>query len=128
MLRNVRTLRERFLLENIRTFKCGKYRGDRVVYGNPNRQGTLPVVPTAINWLTSINEGGNSLNNSTFALAGADVFVKLASGKLSNSLGVLIFGTCTFLVGLTWVLTRFIDSGISVVTTITLFLIILIVY
>ena len=37
-------------------------------------------------------------------LAGADVFVKLASGKLSNSLGVLIFGTCTFLVGLTWVL------------------------
>ncbi|MBE7474027.1 MAG: hypothetical protein DPW09_25480 [Anaerolineae bacterium] len=37
-------------------------------------------------------------------LAAADVFVKLAAGKLSNSVALLIYGSCTFLVGLGWVL------------------------
>ena len=36
-------------------------------------------------------------------LALADFLVKQAAGKLSNSLALLIFGTCTFLVGLSWV-------------------------
>lgn len=38
------------------------------------------------------------------ALAAADVFVKLAAGKLPNSLGTLIYGTVAFGVGLTWYL------------------------
>jgi len=37
-------------------------------------------------------------------LASADVFVKVASGNLSNSIALFIFGTCTFLIGLSWVL------------------------
>jgi hypothetical protein len=37
-------------------------------------------------------------------LALADFLVKQAAGKLSNSLALLIFGSCTFLVGLSWVL------------------------
>lgn len=37
-------------------------------------------------------------------LAAADALVKLASGKLSNSVAMLLYGICTFLVGLTWVL------------------------
>ena len=41
---------------------------------------------------------------AAIALAAADVFVKLASGKVSNSLGVLIYGSCTFSMGLAWVL------------------------
>ena len=41
---------------------------------------------------------------TSLALASADFFVKLASGKLSNSLAVLIYGCCTFVAGLTWVL------------------------
>jgi uncharacterized membrane protein len=36
------------------------------------------------------------------ALAAADVFVKLAAGKLPNSLGTLIYGSVAFAVGLTW--------------------------
>ena len=32
-------------------------------------------------------------------LASADVFVKLASGKLSNSFALVIFGLCTFSIG-----------------------------
>jgi uncharacterized membrane protein len=36
------------------------------------------------------------------ALAAADVFVKLAAGKLPNSLGTLIYGAVAFGVGLTW--------------------------
>src|SRR3990172_3040320 len=40
---------------------------------------------------------------TAFALAAADFFVKLAAGKLSNSLGLLIYGSCTFLAGLGWV-------------------------
>ena len=43
---------------------------------------------------------------TAIALAAADFFVKLAAGKLSNSLGVLIYGSCTFLFGLGWVLWR----------------------
>jgi drug/metabolite transporter (DMT)-like permease len=38
------------------------------------------------------------------ALAAADFFVKLAAGKLSNSLALLLYGSCTFLFGLGWVL------------------------
>ena len=38
------------------------------------------------------------------ALASADFFLKLAAGKLSNSLGLLIYGSCTFITGLSWVL------------------------
>jgi drug/metabolite transporter (DMT)-like permease len=38
------------------------------------------------------------------ALAAADFFIKLAAGKLSNSLGLLIYGSCTFITGLSWVL------------------------
>jgi drug/metabolite transporter (DMT)-like permease len=41
---------------------------------------------------------------SAVALAAADFFIKMASGKLSNSLGLLIYGSCTFIAGLTWVL------------------------
>jgi drug/metabolite transporter (DMT)-like permease len=38
------------------------------------------------------------------ALAAADVLVKLAAGKLPNSLGTLLYGTVAFAVGLTWFL------------------------
>ena len=38
------------------------------------------------------------------ALAAADLCVKVAAGRLSNSLAVLIYGTCTFSTGLAWVL------------------------
>ena len=41
---------------------------------------------------------------SAVALAAADFFIKLASGKLSNSLALLIYGSCTFIAGLTWIL------------------------
>jgi len=41
---------------------------------------------------------------TAITLAGADFFVKLAAGKLSNSVAVFIYGTCTFLFGLGWVL------------------------
>ena len=37
------------------------------------------------------------------ALATADVAVKLAAGKISNSLGMLIYGSCVFLISLSWV-------------------------
>lgn len=37
------------------------------------------------------------------AVATADLFIKLAAGKLSNSVAMLIYGTCTFLFGLGWV-------------------------
>lgn len=36
------------------------------------------------------------------ALAAADVFVKLAAGKLPNSLGTLLYGAVAFSVGLVW--------------------------
>ncbi len=38
------------------------------------------------------------------ALAAADVFVKMAAGKLPNSLGTLLYGGAAFGVGLTWYL------------------------
>lgn len=38
------------------------------------------------------------------AVATADLFIKLAAGKLSNSVAMLIYGTCTFLFGLGWVM------------------------
>lgn len=38
------------------------------------------------------------------ALATADFFVKLAAGKLSNSVGLFLYGSCTFVAGLIWVL------------------------
>lgn len=37
------------------------------------------------------------------ALAAADFFIKIASGKLSNSLALLLYGSCTFLAGFGWV-------------------------
>jgi drug/metabolite transporter (DMT)-like permease len=40
---------------------------------------------------------------SAVALASADLCVKLAAGKLSNSLALLLYGSCTFLTGLGWV-------------------------
>jgi hypothetical protein len=36
------------------------------------------------------------------ALAAADVFVKMAAGKVPNSLGALLYGAVAFGVGLTW--------------------------
>jgi uncharacterized membrane protein len=36
-------------------------------------------------------------------LASADFFLKLASNKISTSLGVLVYGTITFVIGLVWV-------------------------
>jgi len=36
-------------------------------------------------------------------LASADFFVKLASNKISSSMGMLIYGATTFIVGLIWV-------------------------
>jgi len=36
-------------------------------------------------------------------LASADFFVKLASNKISSSMGMLIYGATTFTVGLIWV-------------------------
>ena len=41
---------------------------------------------------------------ATAALAAADIFLKLAAGKVSNSVGVLIYGICTFSMGLAWFL------------------------
>ena len=36
-------------------------------------------------------------------LAGADFFVKLASNKISSSMGMFVYGATTFIVGLLWV-------------------------
>jgi len=38
------------------------------------------------------------------ALALADILIKLGAGRISNSLAVLLYGSCTFLTGLIWVL------------------------
>ena len=38
------------------------------------------------------------------ALSAADFFIKVAAGKLSNSLALLLYGSCTFSLGLGWVL------------------------
>jgi len=39
----------------------------------------------------------------SIVLASADFFVKLASNKISSSLGMLIYGATTFAIGLIWV-------------------------
>lgn len=39
-----------------------------------------------------------------FALASADILIKLTAGKVSNSIALLCYGSCTFLAGLGWVL------------------------
>jgi len=39
----------------------------------------------------------------SFFLASADFFVKLASGKISASMGMFIYGATTFAVGFAWV-------------------------
>lgn len=41
---------------------------------------------------------------TALVLATADFFVKLAAGKLSNSVAMLIFGSCVFIVALSWVI------------------------
>ena len=41
---------------------------------------------------------------ATVALALADFFIKQASNKISNSLALLVYGMCTFVVGLAWVI------------------------
>ena len=38
------------------------------------------------------------------ALASADVLIKLTAGKVSNSVALLLYGSCTFVAGLGWVL------------------------
>ena len=42
--------------------------------------------------------------STAVALATADFCIKIASGKISNSMGLLIYGSCTFLAGVIWVL------------------------
>jgi bacterial/archaeal transporter family protein len=39
-------------------------------------------------------------------LASADCFIKLAAGRVSSSLGLLVYGGCTFATGLLWVLSQ----------------------
>ncbi len=39
-------------------------------------------------------------------LASADCFIKLAAGRISSSLGLLVYGGCTFATGLIWVLSQ----------------------
>lgn len=41
---------------------------------------------------------------TAFFLAAADCFIKLAAGRISSSLGLLIYGACTFTTGIAWVL------------------------
>lgn len=41
---------------------------------------------------------------TSFFLASADCFIKLAAGRISSSLGLLIYGACTFTTGVVWVL------------------------
>lgn len=41
---------------------------------------------------------------TAFFLALADCFIKFAAGRISNSLGLLLYGACTFATGLTWVI------------------------
>jgi transporter family protein len=38
------------------------------------------------------------------SVASADFFIKLAAGKLSNSIAMFIYGVCTFIFGSGWVL------------------------
>ena len=41
---------------------------------------------------------------TAFALASADFLIKITAGKLSNSVALLLYGSCTFVAGLSWVL------------------------
>lgn len=41
---------------------------------------------------------------TALGLATADLCIKLAAGKLSNSVALLLYGSCTFLTGVSWVL------------------------
>lgn len=41
---------------------------------------------------------------ASFVMASADSLIKFSSGKLTNSLGVLLYGGCAFLTGICWVL------------------------
>jgi uncharacterized membrane protein len=43
---------------------------------------------------------------SALLMASGDFFLKIASGKVSSSVGVLLYGTCTFLTGLIWTLAQ----------------------
>jgi drug/metabolite transporter (DMT)-like permease len=42
------------------------------------------------------------LGGAALALAAADILVKLAAGKLPDSLGMLLYGTVPFLTGVVW--------------------------
>ena len=41
---------------------------------------------------------------TVLALASADLLIKLTAGKVSNSVALLLYGSCTFIAGLGWVL------------------------
>ena len=41
---------------------------------------------------------------AAFSMSAADAFVKLAANRISSSLGLLIYGSCTFLTGVGWTL------------------------
>jgi bacterial/archaeal transporter family protein len=43
---------------------------------------------------------------SAMLMASGDFFLKIASGEVSSSVGVLLYGTCTFLTGLIWTLAQ----------------------
>ena len=47
---------------------------------------------------------GSYAIGTAVALATADFCIKIASGKLSNSVWLLLYGSCAFLVGMIWVL------------------------
>ncbi len=44
---------------------------------------------------------------TALALATADIAVKFAANKISNSLGMLIYGSCVFLISSAWVLWQY---------------------
>ncbi len=58
------------------------------------------------------------------ALASADILIKLTAGKVSNSLALLFYGSCTFLAGLGWVVAdllrkeKFFAQPLGIVTAI----------
>lgn len=41
---------------------------------------------------------------TAFFLAFADCFIKFAAGRISSSLGLLLYGGCTFTTGISWVI------------------------
>ena len=51
------------------------------------------------------------------ALAAADVFVKLAAGKVPNSLGSLLYGAMAFVVGLSWFMVDRSRGGLAPAST-----------